>query len=258
MDALLPKLLWILLSPLNVIFIILAAGVLLYVAHKRVGRALMAAGILFFLVLGLLPIGPLMLSSLENRYERPHELPQEVDGIIILGGIFDINVSQSRGSPVTYRNADRAIEGIRLINQYPEARLIFSGGNGYLTQNHMPEADIFQVFANRLGVSNDRLILERDSRNTYENIQNTMSMIQPEDGQRWILITSAFHMPRAMALVKASGWPGAIIAFPTDYQTGRTESLLPGRLDVLGNFSGLALGLREYIAILHYRINGRI
>ena len=103
-----------------------------------------------------------------------------------------------------------------------------------------------------LGLSPDRLRLEAASRNTAENAAMTRALLTPEAGQRWLLVTSAYHMPRAVAAFCAAGWTG-LIPYPVDYRS-------PG--DGAGwrfseNADALATALREWIGLAAYRLTGR-
>jgi uncharacterized SAM-binding protein YcdF (DUF218 family) len=115
--------------------------------------------------------------------------------------------------------ADRMIEALRLAQQHPDLPVIFSGGNGdvFPSSRHETEAELARRFFEGFKIAPPRLRLEDRSRNTLENAVFTAGLVQPQRDQRWVLVTSAFHMPRARALFEAQGF--RIIPRPGDFRT---------------------------------------
>lgn len=105
-----------------------------------------------------------------------------------------------------------------LARRYPQARLVFTGGSGNLGGGSPSESEIVGRYADPMGLPRTRLILEDRSRNTRENAAFTADMVKPKPGERWLLVTSAWHMPRAIGCFRQAGF--AVIAYPVDYRTG--------------------------------------
>lgn len=251
------KLIWPLLSPLNFLFLLFLAGVLLMPLFRRAGKVVVGAAVILFLIFGLMPVGPELMAGIENQYSRPAQAPEKVDGIIVLGGALESELIVARDTLVVNNAAERILEGLRLARLYPDAKLVFSGGEGQLHSiNHPESVDIRDFISTYGGVDAARPLYEEKSRNTYENAVFTRALIKPGPGQHWILVTSAFHMPRAVRVFESAGWSG-IVPWPVDYRTSGTVSAFPDKLNVAGNFMMLDMALHEYVGMLSYRLSGK-
>jgi uncharacterized SAM-binding protein YcdF (DUF218 family) len=224
----------------------------------RVRLAAWSTGILFVgtLALTLLPLGDLLLKPLEAQHPARPDLPR-VDGIIVLGGAETTGAYRLWGGPQLNEAGERLIEGASLAAQHPTARLVFTGGSasvGRVEDTTDPSVMVRDVWLG-LGIAPDRIILEQNSRNTAENAGLTHDLLKPKPGEVWVLVTSAFHMPRAHETFVRNGWQG-IVAWPVDFRSG---DLADGRgiwrLD--RNLLGVNVALKEYLGIVIYRITGR-
>lgn len=249
---------WVLLAPMNALFLVMAAGAGISALHRRAGRAVMGLGVALFLFFGIVPVGDFLLSRLEAQHSRPAEMPEKIAGILVLGGAFDVPVSFYRDSAMTNGAGERIMDGVKLLRDFPEGVLLFSGGNGSLQRDQAAEAGVFLLFAQEFDLPMERVLYEDRSRNTYENIANSKGIAEAQPEGVWLVVTSAFHMGRTMAVIKALGWPGDVVPYPTDYRTRGMENLWPERLDVLGNYESLHTALREYMALFYYRMSGKI
>ena len=142
-----------------------------------------------------------------------------------------------------------------LAHAYPNARILYSGGSANLISNDAREADFAADIFEGLGIAKSRLIMERRSRNTLENAEFSRDLVNPKPGERWLLVTSAFHMPRSIGLFRKVGF--AVQPYPVDWRVG-------GRADLLSftSFAGDGLartdtGLREWLGLIAYRLTGR-
>lgn len=251
----LSKIFWIIFAPLNLVFLLILGGGLLAVFYKKPGRSLMILGIFCFTVIGVMPIGKNLLVLLEGQYERPARMPDRLAGIIILGGSFDATVGEARSVYALNENAERVIDGLTLADDYPNALLVFSGGNGNLVDNDRSETQDVELFLKNIGYPMDRVILEGESRNTYENLRKTRNLLIPQPEEKWLLVTSAYHMPRAAGVVKALGWQ-AMKAWPTDYRTDGIIKWTPS-FDILGNFYDFHIAVRELCGLVAYNFTGK-
>jgi len=106
-----------------------------------------------------------------------------------------------------------------------------------------------------MGMDTGRVIFERESRNTFENVADSKALVHPAPGETWILVTSAFHMPRSVGLFRAQGWP--VIPDPVDYKTGTGQYEAGGfSIDLTGHLDLLSQAIKEWIGLLANRIMG--
>ncbi len=187
-------------------------------------RALTGAAGVGALVVLLLPAAPLALAPLEDRFPQP-SLPAHIDGMVVLGGAVDVNVSRARGQPAVNDAAERIVAAAALSRRYPDAKIVLSGGAGWL--EHGAEAGPTREILVSLGVAADRIVLETRSRDTFENAEDSFTLVHPAPGQVWLLITSAFHMPRAQSAASAMSVGGCC---PTRWVPRRSPACAVRRL----------------------------
>ena len=234
----------------------LVGALLLATRFASAGRKIMVASIALLAVCAFSPLGNLILYPLESRFPPWDAARGAPDGIVVLGGSIDPDLSIAYHTPVIRSAADRIVAAAALGRRYPNARIIFSGGSADLFANDAREADYAGQIFESLGIGKDRLIMERRSRNTYENAVFSKEVASPKQGERWLLITSAYHMPRAVGLFRKAGFP--VEPYPVDWRVGRDAadilSLSNIAVDGLGRTD---VGVREWIGLLAYRLTGR-
>jgi uncharacterized SAM-binding protein YcdF (DUF218 family) len=197
------------------VWLVLAAAVLIYRKRLRAARRCAIASAAILIVFGFTPVSVWLMHPIENLYPRP-ALPAHIDGILILGGGNDGAIIASRGAPNPSNGLPRLAAAAELERRYPNARVVFSGGP--LPIEHWDsEARAARTILIDLGVPPERLVLESTSRNTWENFTNSQAIVKPKRGDHWVLITSAYHMPRAMKIAAKVNWP--MIPWPSDYMT---------------------------------------
>jgi uncharacterized SAM-binding protein YcdF (DUF218 family) len=254
MFFILSKTLAVLLEPLAHPYIMLVlAGLMRLLRRRRTMRVCLVMAVILPLLYATLPLSTVPLRMLEDHHAIPR-ITQQVDGIIVLGGhTGDGWVSQTRNQAQQNAAADRMTKAIMLHRQQPQAMLIFSGFSGRLMPHGWNEAEIGRRLLAELGVSETTVLFEVTSRNTYENAVYSMKVAVPQPGSRWILVTSAAHMPRAVTAFTAAGWDG-IIPYPTDFQTATTgTALFSFKIGV----RAVRNWLREYVGIAIYWVTGR-
>jgi uncharacterized SAM-binding protein YcdF (DUF218 family) len=255
MTFVLSKLGWALARPGNLLAIALILGRLLGISHRpaarRLGRHLTSAGILLVAVLTLLPLGQVLLRPLEERFPQP-DLPARIDGIILLGGSVHTEMTADRGQPVLNNSAERITEFVALARRYPEARLLFTGGSGFVFAGDLREAEVIRKVLDGIGFDPSRITFERESRNTYENAVFSRLLVDPQPGETWLLITSAAHVPRSVGIFRRAGWP--VLPYPVDY---RSTHVLTWSPDLLSGLDALNESLREWIGLAAYRLMDR-
>lgn len=255
----LSKIVWLLLAPANLYFLLLLLGVVLLVTRwRRAGRRLLVGLAAFGLIVAIVPLGEWLLLPLENRFPPPSPLAARVDGIVVLGGSIDQQVSAARGQPSLGGGAERLIAAVGLARRYPNARLLFTGGSGDPFGQDLKEAPVARQVFSELGLVPDiaagRVQFEDRSRNTFENAVYAYQLAQPAANAQWLLITSARHMPRAMGTFRKVGWP--VTAFPVDYATDGAYDFAPV-LSFASGFGSLTDGLKEWLGLLYYYVLGR-
>ena len=253
------KLAWGLLQPDNWYLVGIAVVVLALVRGRvRLALAAAAATAAFVLALGLLPVGQWLLVPLERQYPYHPAVTGPVTGIIVLGGgeVPDPDRDTDQDGPRLSATNDRFSEAAALARRYPQARVVYSGGSGALADLGRAETEEGRIARRVLagaGIAADRLTFETGSRNTAENAALSLAMVQPPAGSQWLLVTSAFHMPRALRSFRRAGWPG-VVPWPTDYRTSRPAR--PGWRPKV-NTTTLTLALKEYLGALVYGVTGR-
>lgn len=240
-------------------WIIITLGLVMFALlfHRR-KLALTISAIIFMalVMLAILPVGDILLQPIEQSFPANPPLTR-VNGIIVLGGGEDARASAYWGQMQLNEGGERYTEALALAHRFPEARVLFTGGSGALrdlTGSMTSEASMAGQFFNMHGVQPERILLEGQSRNTAENAVLSLALAQPAVGEVWVLITSAFHMPRAMLSFEVAGWED-LVAWPVDY---RTSGFGDGvGWDLTGNLFVLNTAIREHIGQLAYRLTRR-
>lgn len=213
---------WIVLQPLSLAFFLVAFALLLTLLGRRFFAflfTLLGAAVLFATL--FTSTGAWALQTLEARYPRP-DLPAQVPCMIVLGGAFDLEVTAGRGGMEFNQSADRFIEAARLARLHPETKILVSGGDGSFSGDYKGDAELAGDFFSAMGVDPTRLIKDTASRNTEENVSETKALADQNGLKSCLLITSAYHMPRAKALFDKAGLE--VIPWPSDYRSsGKVE-----------------------------------
>jgi len=257
----LAKALWFLLQPSTLIALLIGYGaILIWTGWARWGRRFVTIGAILLLIAGLSPLGNALILPLEDRFPRSGlDDPPSPTGFIVLGGAEDQLVGEARGAPALNEAAERMVEAVMLARRFPEAKIAFSGGDAGILYKSDSEAEGAEALLTALGVPQDRLILEAKSRDTYENAVYLKEAFTRDGelrpGKRWLLITSAFHMPRAMGAFRQVGFD--VEPWPVDYRTR-------GKADLTRPFDKVSEGLRrvdvaarEWVGLLAYWLTGR-
>lgn len=223
--------------------------------RRKTGIRLAWFGVVALAVCGISPVANWIILPLEERFPRPASV-EGFDGIIVLGGAVDTIVTGARGDTALTTSGERITITARLASQIPKAVVIHTGGQGFIVASQATEAEGAARLFEDFGIPADRIILEDESRNTWENAVLTKALVDPQPEQSWLLVTSAYHMPRAMGVFERAGWTG-LTAYPVDYRTR-------GEADRMLGFSGVSKGLRrfdlafrEWIGLVVYRLTGR-
>jgi uncharacterized SAM-binding protein YcdF (DUF218 family) len=253
----LSKIFWFVAQPLNLAIFVLLAGIAAGVLGRR--HLFGAGAVIAFLILGLstwTSFGAVIITPLEERFQRPAQVPEKVDGIVVLGGGLEGAINLARGGYEMNASGDRFVEAAILARRYPNARIVVTGGMGTLVLQGEGDGVTAPRLLEALGVEPHRLILESDSRNTHENAVFTKRLVAPAAGETWLLVTSAFHMPRSKALFDKAGF--ATVPWPVDYRTSGREGVSLFADNPIDSLQTTTLAVREWIGLFAYWLSGRI
>jgi uncharacterized SAM-binding protein YcdF (DUF218 family) len=253
------KIFWMIASPINLLLLGALIGVLLCFGRRaRLGRGLALTAILILLAAATLPLGVLLVAPLEDRFPvPPPDLPAP-EGIIILGGAINDPVSEARRETVFDEGGERVTEAVVLAKRYPQARVVYTGGSASFVPGTLStEALQARKLMSQMGIAPERVAIEDKSRTTDENARLTAAIVHPRPGERWIIATSAFHMPRSMGVFAKAGFHP--IAYPVAFRTqGRWPDDLGLRLDPVRNLRIFEIAVHEWIGLAAYWASGRI
>lgn len=146
---------------------------------------------------------------------------------------------------------------LALARRFPKAQVLVTGGSGALRDAAgaaTSEASTAERFFLDHGIAPERLLLESQSRNTAESARLSLTLADPASDKAWVLVTSAFHIPRAMRSFEAADWKG-LVAWPVDYRTAGFGDRIGWGL--ARNPSVLNTAIREHVGQLAYRLSGR-
>jgi uncharacterized SAM-binding protein YcdF (DUF218 family) len=250
----LSRILWSAIEPSTLLLVISLAGVigLVLCRWSKVALVFVLVGLGGLTLCAVLPVGVWAMRPLEGRFPAATNLPEHVDGIILLGGFVELKQSSDLGQPVLNEAAGRVPPFVALAQRYPQAPLVFSGGDPEVFGRSTTEAAVTRQLFKQLGLASERIRYEDHSRNTHENAVYSRALVKPAPGQHWLLVTSAVDMPRAVGCFRAVGWP--VIPYPADYHAGRA-ALFPG---LRNGFMTLDWAMHEWIGLVYYRLRGWI
>lgn len=253
------KLGWAIISPGNLVVLLMTFATIMLLLNK----VTLAKWIFIPLIIAnwfvmAYPLTDSLLSPLESLFSKPIPLPQHIDGIIVLGGGEKFKQSLSWHTQELGDAGDRFIGAAILAKQFPDVPIIYSGGsnllrpvqNGQYGQN---ETNIAQMLLTAIGISKDRLIIESESRNTAENFLFLKPKLPKLNGS-YLLVTSAFHMPRAVGVARKLDIN--VIPYPVDYMTNNKQ-LRQWDFDYIGHLEILDLAWHEWLGLTVYYWMGK-
>lgn len=258
MAFLVSKAVGILLLPSTMFLLVLVAGLALMLrpGRERLGRRLAWAGAGLLVVGGASPLANALRLPLEERFPRPaiDASLGPIAAIVVLGGAEDGRLSLARAELSLNEAAERVVEGGRLAHKLPGVRLVFSGGAGGLQETRPAAAEIADYWR-QTGIAAERIRFEDRSLTTWENAVEAHRLLAPKPGERILLVTSAYHMPRAVGAFRRQGFE--VVPYPVDYRLKDASDAGRGFLDVPSGLKRLDETVREWIGMLAYRLLGR-
>lgn len=249
------KLVWFFLQPSAALILGLVAGVMaIGLGAVRLGAGLILLATIGLVVAGFSPLGAALMLPLENRFARV-EPDGPVTGILVLGGGIDQRIGEERQTPTLTESGDRLTEAVALALRYPEARLVFTGGSDQFVPDGPSEGQAARDFFRSMGIPESRITIEDRSRDTAENARFSKALLDPKPGERWLMVTSAFHMPRSMGCFRAVGWD--VLPWPADYRTSGPADLTRFVSQPSVGLQRVDVATKEWIGLVAYRLSGR-
>ena len=229
----------------NCLVVLIGIGILSQLTPaRRWGAWLILVVALIMLVVTVSPLPSLLVTSLEARFPSVGQ-PREVDGILVLGGALDPKLSRKRTMPSMSGASERLFALAGLVRQYPNTKIIYCGGE---------ESKFVKSLLMSIGTDLHNVSFDHNSRNTYDNALFAKNFVSPlSPGGAWLLVTSAYHMPRAVGVFRAQGWN--VIPYPVDYQTdGDYELEL--HFDFYRGLQLTQTAMHEWLGLVAYYVLG--
>jgi len=248
------KNIWLFLGPINFLVILICIALFLRLIKKDFwSNIFFMISVVFFIVIAFLPTGLYLLYKLESPYQSQKNLEVKIDGLLILGGPSSPGLS-SFHQQVSFNEAgERLTESVKVIKNFHPKKIIFSGGTSSQLFNKS-HAFVAKKFFSEMGVNTDDIFFEFKSRNTYENILFSMEIVNPTEEENWLIITSSFHMKRALNIAEKLNWK--FIPYPVDFRTSNTFNERPS-INFLRNINAFDIAMHEIVGIFAYYILGR-
>jgi uncharacterized SAM-binding protein YcdF (DUF218 family) len=208
-----------------------------------------------YIFVSFIPFGNMLIFPLENKFKVNPKLPTKIDGIIVLSGAVNAKPSILKNQVQVNEQVERDLFFMKLARKYPDAKLVYSGGSSSLTHQAFKGAYAGKMLLENQSFDTSRVIFEGKSRNTYESALNLKELINPKKKENWILITTAWHMPRAVGVFKKVDFN--VIAYPVDFWTTE-ETLYDINFDFTSHLSKLEVGFKEWLGLFAYKITNKI
>lgn len=246
------KLLSLLVYPLNLSLLLALFGLVIWRlgwARSAFYMLLLAFGWLY--VCSTAQFSYYLMGRLERDYPaRPLAAIENADAIVLLGGALRGD-SRMGILPDMNQYADRLVHAVALYNAGKAPHLLLTGGSAPGSRS---EAQLMQDVLVVMGMPPEALILEDQSSNTRDNAVNSARLLKARGLNRILLVTSAFHMPRAVPLFRNQGLE--VIPAPTDFQQVILESTLPSGIPGIKNLFRSTEALHEMVGYQIYRLRG--
>ncbi|MGI9399744.1 MAG: YdcF family protein [Rhizobiaceae bacterium] len=251
----LSKLFWFFARPLNLLFILaLFCAVAARLGYRRFARGLLVLIAITFVLIGFTQLPDWAVLKLETAIAMG-ELPEKPEGIIVLGGGLTANAAAREADYAMGEASDRLIKGLELKQLFPDARFIYSGGAASFNPDAEPETTAAaQIISGLYGDGFD-FELETKSLNTWQNAAYVAEMIDDTNSGEFLLVTSAFHMPRALGCFRKAGVN--VVPIPADYRADKLVfPYLTG--STAEQFLKMSIVIKELIGLVVYRLTDRI
>ena len=246
-----------LLEPLYILsfFLLILIFLLLFTNFKKPTIFFAKFLLILFLFFGYTPFSNFLLNKIEDSI-KPSKYPaQQLTGVIILGGSFDLELeSKERNEVLLNSAAERLTKALEIYRKNPRLLILFSGASNKIKPIGWSESDMAKKFFLEQGVRSENLIFENKSRNTFENIIYSKDIIKNNKGT-WGFVTSAYHIPRSYFAFKKQGL--VLEPISVDYRTG-TTSMFWINFDIKKGLENWNIILHEVVGISYHKITDKI
>ena len=250
------KILWFFATPSNALVAVALVGLTLMMTKRgQLGARLAFVAIGMLLVAGLSPLGNALMLPLEARFPAFVDDGEPIAGVVVIGGTFDTEATNEHGRMALNETGERLVALGDLARRYPDAKIVYAGGGSEFTPDTTPEATLVENTIAEIGVTAERVVYERRSLNTFQNALFAKELAAPKAGERWLLVTSAFHMPRAIGVFRAVGFD--VTPYSVDYRTAGAKSLIRPFAFVSEGLRRTDVATKEWIGLAVYYVSGR-
>jgi uncharacterized SAM-binding protein YcdF (DUF218 family) len=240
------KILQFLILPPASILLLLLVGSLLVLFRRNLGRLFIVAGFLLLYGLSISPVSSALIAGLERGYRPVNVKFVKADVIVVLGG-GSIDLSWLGLPPQPGEGSTQRLVAAVKLYRALHLPVLLTGGSGDPAQPHLSDADAMARTAMDLGVSEKDIIIENKSRNTLESARAVKGMLK---GNRILLVTSAYHLKRSVALFKKQGFD--VVPAPAGYRSEQRQLKYFSFIPSAGNLSSSSLALAEYLSYSWY------
>tara|TARA_B100002019_G_C21190487_1_gene558542 strand:+ start:350 stop:1102 length:753 start_codon:yes stop_codon:yes gene_type:complete len=206
--------------------------------------------LIIFFIISLTPLSQILLKFYEAQHSNGLKNLKKIDGILILSGNHDTQYYLNTGNFKLNETGKRILGGIDIHNKYPYAKIIFSGNSNHMSEKLKDNKDIKDYFRKLGYTKQNNIIYELKSRNTFENLIFSKELVKPSKEEHWVVVTSAYHMPRVVKISSKINWE--IHPYSVDYKIDKIKFLSNKNWQYLSTF------LREFFAHVQYRLLSRI
>ncbi|MEM9332703.1 MAG: YdcF family protein [Pseudomonadota bacterium] len=252
----LSKIFWFATQPSTILMLLFIAAVLFLMAGwRRSGFVFLLIGTIAYVSIVNLALGLFLIAPLEDRFPANPNFETPPDGILMLSGPIDRQMTRAREQISFHDGSERYIEFIGLLEKYPNARGVVSGGNPSIVDDGLGQAEYSKVIFEQLGFDSARIAFETQARNTYENAVYSYDLVKPGDDEVWVVVTSAYHMPRAIGVLRKAGWniTPYPVGFRSEGERGRKFFTTTGGEAL----STMSLAMKEWIGLVVYYYTDR-
>jgi len=239
------------LPPANILFLF-SLGFLVIRRRRAIGRLLIAAGFLLLYGLSISPVSTALIDPLERDFRPVDVKSVQADGIVVLGGGARDRSWLGLEPEVAEDSLQRLVAAVKLYRAL-HIPIIITGGAGDPSQPQLSDADAMARAAAELGIPRKDIILDNRSSTT---LASAGAVKRQFNGKRIILVTSAYHLKRSMAMFIAQGL--VVIPEPSGYRRARQDRWFHAALPGMDHLSTSTVALSERMTYLWYRFKGDV
>ena len=257
MFFILSKLLNFFLDPLNLLVISFVIFLLVSARIKKNKFRSIIWFVLFWVLLLYKPIPEFLVKNLEDPFVYKKSVFRGLKGLIILGGgTGSGKVAKDRDDYVLGKASERIFKGLEFLKQNPKGKIVFTGFSGKLFHEGLSEAEIIEQLIRALNMNPTNVLFEKRSRNTFENAVFSGELIDGLEIKKWGIVTSAFHMKRAIATFEKQHPETVFEAIPVDFQTANSIYLRPGSMQ--GSINLWRIFIHETVGYWVYKLTRKL